>query len=68
MNLKRMIVAVCAALLLVGNLSSAKPASAEAENTMTAMELAAEMKLGWNLGNTFDASGGETAYRLWTEG
>lgn len=64
MKLKRMIAAGCAALLLMGNLSGAKPASAEAEegNTMTAMEFAAEMKIGWNLGNTFDAPQGETAW------
>ena len=29
---------------------------------MTALEFAAEMKIGWNLGNTFDAPGGETAW------
>lgn len=29
---------------------------------MTAMEFASEMKVGWNLGNTFDAPMGETAW------
>ena len=31
-------------------------------NTMTAMEFASEMRIGWNLGNTFDAPMGETAW------
>lgn len=64
MKLKRMIAAGCAALLLMGNLSGAISSHAEAQegNTMTAMEFAAEMKIGWNLGNTFDAPLGETAW------
>ena len=62
MNLKRMITAGCAALLLMGSLSVTGHVCAESENAMTALEFAAEMKLGWNLGNTFDAPGGETAW------
>ena len=31
-------------------------------NTMTAQEAMEEMKIGWNLGNTFDAPEGETAW------
>lgn len=32
------------------------------QNTMTGEELMNEMKIGWNLGNTFDAPEGETAW------
>ena len=31
-------------------------------NTMTAQEVMQEMKIGWNLGNTFDAPDGETTW------
>lgn len=34
----------------------------EVYNTMTAEEAVQEMKIGWNLGNTFDAPEGETAW------
>lgn len=34
----------------------------EQEEHMSALEFAASMKIGWNLGNTFDAPGGETAW------
>lgn len=34
----------------------------EQEEHMSALEFAAAMKIGWNLGNTFDAPGGETAW------
>lgn len=71
MKLKRLITIGCAALLAAAffgehNLSDAEliPYSdtVEEENTMTAMEFASELKLGWNLGNTFDAPEGETAW------
>lgn len=32
------------------------------QNTMTGEELMKEMKIGWNLGNTFDAPDGETSW------
>ncbi len=32
------------------------------ERRMTGLEFASAMKIGWNLGNTFDAPGGETAW------
>lgn len=32
------------------------------EENMTALEFASGLKIGWNLGNTFDAPGGETAW------
>lgn len=36
--------------------------AAEPENSMTGEELMKELKIGWNLGNTFDAPEGETAW------
>lgn len=36
--------------------------SAVEEEAMTGLDFAAQMKLGWNLGNTFDAPEGETAW------
>lgn len=37
-------------------------AQSEAHNTMTGEELMKELKIGWNLGNTFDAPEGETSW------
>lgn len=34
------------------------------QNTMTGEELMQEMKIGWNLGNTFDAPDGETSWGM----
>lgn len=34
------------------------------DNTMTGEELMMEMKIGWNLGNTFDAPDGETSWGM----
>ena len=34
------------------------------DNTMTGEELMQEMKIGWNLGNTFDAPDGETSWGM----
>ena len=50
------VMAVLFALLLV--CSMPLPASAEALTGKTASELMAELDLGWNLGNTLDATGG----------
>ncbi|MBQ8931383.1 MAG: cellulase family glycosylhydrolase [Ruminiclostridium sp.] len=50
------VVAVLFTLLLV--CSMPLPASAEALTGKTAMELMTELDLGWNLGNTLDATGG----------
>lgn len=37
-----------------------EPTTEAPGNTMTGEELMKELKIGWNLGNTFDAPGGET--------
>ncbi len=50
------VMAVLFTLLLV--CSMPLPASAEALTGKTAMELMTELDLGWNLGNTLDATGG----------
>lgn len=49
------VVAILFTLLLV--CSMPLPASAEALTGKTAMELMTELDLGWNLGNTLDATG-----------
>lgn len=59
MIIKRILAASAAVLL---GMSLAAGTTARAENTMSALEFAAEMKQGWNLGNTFDAPKGETAW------
>ena len=42
---------------------NANPIAADASGmSSTAVELAAKMKLGWNIGNTMEATGGETAW------
>lgn len=69
------LIMLAAALVVIAALSLAAPrermASAqpvclssmeEQEESMSALEFAAAMKIGWNLGNTFDAPGGETAW------
>ena len=38
------------------------PKPADAAGMSTAVELAAKFKLGWNIGNTFEAPGGETGW------
>ena len=43
-------------------ISDCSSESMKGGNTMTAMEFASEMKIGWNLGNTFDAPLGETTW------
>ena len=69
MGFKRLISAACAAVLsvtLVRGFAYGEqiPGSGEIEeqNTISAMEFASQMGIGWNLGNTFDAPGGETAW------
>lgn len=64
MNLKRILAAGAAAVLLISSLAGgvADAAGTEEKSGKTAMEFAKEMKLGWNLGNTFDAPQGETAW------
>lgn len=65
MKLSRFIAAVLTMTLIlsVAEVFARPTAFGEEEtNTMTAMELAKEMKLGWSLGNTFDAPLGETAW------
>ena len=42
------------------NISPAKPDTTGMNNT--AVQLAAKMKVGWNIGNTLEAIGGETAW------
>jgi endoglucanase len=42
--------------------SKAPPAPQPFSNDITASELVAGIKVGWNLGNTLDASGGETSW------
>lgn len=65
MLMRKRIAMGCAVLMLLvlsggGLVCFSDPA--EEGSTMTAMEFAAEMKIGWNLGNTFDAPLGETAW------
>lgn len=54
--MKKMLCTLLAALLLL----SAMPIAASAEELtgLTASEIVAQMGVGWNLGNTFDATGG----------
>lgn len=61
--------AVAACCLLAGNSSllSYKPLIALSDTTtedtkMDSLEFAKKLKIGWNLGNTFDAPAGETAW------
>lgn len=56
--MKKMLCTLLAAMLLL----AALPLSASAEELtgLTANEIVAQMGLGWNLGNTFDATGGNT--------
>lgn len=61
----RLLAACLAALLALTLLSggaSAQLATGMEGNTMTALEFMSQMGIGWNLGNTFDAPGGETAW------
>ncbi len=75
-SLMRCCVVLTAAIAAVGclctstaSLSGAKLTSCsdvqsleEGETPMTGLELTADMKIGWNLGNTFDAPDGETSW------
>lgn len=54
--MKKMLCALLAALMLLTAISTA--ASAEELTGLTASEIVAQMGIGWNLGNTFDATGG----------
>ncbi len=54
--MKKMLCTLLAAMLLLAMLPLS--ASAEELTGMTANEIVAQMGLGWNLGNTFDANGG----------
>lgn len=69
------LIMLSAALVVIAALSLAAPrerianaqpvclsSTEEQEEHMSALEFAASMKIGWNLGNTFDAPGGETAW------
>lgn len=75
MKQTRLITLAAAIILVIAALSLATPreriadaqpvclSSTEVqEEHMSALEFAAAMKIGWNLGNTFDAPGGETAW------
>ena len=53
-------VCLAAALLLAGALAAEQPESGELTG-LTAAEVVEQMGLGWNLGNTFDATGGTAA-------
>lgn len=69
------LIMLAAALVVIAALSLAAPrerianaqpvclsSTEEQEEHMSALEFAASMKIGWNLGNTFDAPGGETEW------
>lgn len=67
--MKRLLSALLVFLLLAGLTACARPpedttpeTSDAVFNTMTAEEAVQEMKIGWNLGNTFDAPEGETSW------
>lgn len=75
MKQTRLITLAAAMILVIAALSIAAPreriadaqpvclsSTEEQEEHMSALEYAAAMKIGWNLGNTFDAPGGETAW------
>lgn len=57
--MRKMLFTLLAAVMLFASLSLT--ASAEELTGMTAAEIVAQMGIGWNLGNTFDATGGSTA-------
>ncbi len=57
--MKKMICSLLAIMLLTAMLPVM--ASAEALTGLTAMEIVDQMGIGWNLGNTFDATGGSKA-------
>lgn len=68
---KRRFTGVCLALMMVLNLlGTTMPVAAsgnegqtqEVYEAMNAMELTAAMQPGWNMGNTLDATGGETSW------
>ena len=57
--MKKMICKLLAVVLLAAMLPCA--VSAEELTGKTAMEIVSQMGIGWNLGNTFDATGGSDA-------
>ena len=57
--MKKMMCALAAAVVLLASMLLLS-ASAEELTGLTASEIVAQMGLGWNLGNTFDATGGNT--------
>lgn len=66
-KLKNFLLAACLLLVLAGCGADPVETTAPAEqsvptNTMTGQELMNEMKIGWNLGNTFDAPDGELSW------
>ncbi len=66
-KLKNFLLAACLLLALAGCAADPVETTAPAEqsvptNTMTGQELMNEMKIGWNLGNTFDAPDGELSW------
>lgn len=62
--MKKILALLLALLLLCG--CTARPGETteptQPKNTMTGEQLMQELKIGWNLGNTFDAPAGETAW------
>jgi len=62
-KLTRCLLAAVLALSLTGCASAGTPQQETIpENTMTGETLMKELKIGWNLGNTFDAPEGETTW------
>lgn len=54
--MKKMLCAVLAAMMMIAMMSAIS--NAEELTGLTASEIVARMGIGWNLGNTFDATGG----------
>lgn len=67
-GMKKQICALLALAMLLGfagcgsNTEPTEETMAAPSNTMTGEELMKELKIGWNLGNTFDAPDGETTW------
>lgn len=65
---KKTICALLALVILLGltgcaaDTKTAEETQGTSANTMTGEELMMELKIGWNLGNTFDAPDGETTW------
>ena len=47
---------------LLGNVNASASTAHTGMRDMTSMQIVNDMKLGWNLGNTLDATGGETGW------